>query len=88
MHMRLAFAVAIHVEPDILIVDEVLAVGDEAFQRKCYAKLEELKQCGMSLLFVSHSAGSVIAPRAGRSGIVRVSVKACVQLLKSASLLG
>lgn len=60
MHMRLAFSVAIHVEPDILIVDEALAVGDEAFQRKCYARLEELKKGGMSLLFVSHSAGSVI----------------------------
>lgn len=44
MHVRLAFAVAIHVEPDILIVDEALAVGDEAFQRKCYARLEELKK--------------------------------------------
>lgn len=60
MHVRLAFSVAIHVEPDILIVDEALAVGDEAFQRKCYARLEELKKTGMSLLFVSHSAGSVI----------------------------
>jgi len=60
MYMRLAFAVAIHVEPDILIVDEALAVGDEAFQRKCYARLEELKKSGMALLFVSHSAGSII----------------------------
>lgn len=60
MYTRLAFAVAIHVEPDILIVDEALAVGDEAFQRKCYARLEELKKAGMALLFVSHSASSVI----------------------------
>lgn len=60
MYMRLAFAVAIHVEPDILIVDEALAVGDEAFQRKCYARLEELKREGMALLFVSHSASSII----------------------------
>jgi lipopolysaccharide transport system ATP-binding protein len=60
MYMRLAFSVAIHVEPEILIVDEALAVGDEAFQRKCYAKLEELKKAGLALLFVSHSAGSVI----------------------------
>lgn len=60
MYMRLAFSIAIHVEPDILIVDEALAVGDEAFQRKCYAKLEELKKKGMALLFVSHSANSVI----------------------------
>ena len=60
MYMRLAFSIAIHVEPDILIIDEALAVGDEAFQRKCYARLEELKKEGMALLFVSHSASSVI----------------------------
>lgn len=61
MFMRLAFAVAIHVDPDILIVDEALAVGDEAFQRKCYAKLEALKKNGMTLLFVSHSSSSVVS---------------------------
>ncbi len=60
MYMRLAFAVAVHVEPHILIIDEALAVGDEAFQRKCYARLEKLKKNGMTLLFVSHSAGSII----------------------------
>lgn len=60
MFMRLAFSVAVHVEPDILIVDEALAVGDEAFQRKCFARLEKLKENGMSLLFVSHSANAII----------------------------
>lgn len=60
MVLRLAFAVAINVEPDILVVDEALAVGDEAFQRKCFSRIEELKRGGCTILFVSHSAGSVI----------------------------
>lgn len=60
MFIRLAFAVAIASEPDILIVDEALAVGDEAFQRKCYARIEQIKQRGATILFVSHSAGVVV----------------------------
>ncbi len=60
MVLRLAFAVAINVDPDILVVDEALAVGDEAFQRKCFSRIEELKRGGRTILFVSHSAGSVI----------------------------
>ncbi|KFN49394.1 hypothetical protein N790_05290 [Arenimonas malthae CC-JY-1] len=60
MYVRLAFAVAIHVEPDILVVDEALAVGDEAFQRKCFARIEQIRQAGATVLFVSHSAGTVI----------------------------
>ncbi|HMD71316.1 MAG TPA: ABC transporter ATP-binding protein [Bryobacteraceae bacterium] len=55
MVMRLAFAVAIHVEPDILIIDEVLAVGDAAFQEKCFERICELKRAGKTLLFVSHA---------------------------------
>ncbi len=54
MLMRLAFAVAINVQPQILVVDEALAVGDVAFQRKCMRKIEELSQSGVTLLFVSH----------------------------------
>lgn len=60
MYVRLAFAVQAMVDPDILIVDEALAVGDEKFQRKCFAQLEKLKSEGASILFVSHSAGSIV----------------------------
>ncbi len=60
MYMRLAFAVAITVSPDIMIIDEVLSVGDAAFGRKCQAELARLKDQGVSMLFVSHSAGDVV----------------------------
>lgn len=60
MVMRLAFAVQAMVNPDILIVDEALAVGDEKFQRKCFARIEELKSKGASILFVSHSGPHII----------------------------
>ncbi len=59
MYMRLAFAVAIHVTPDILVVDEALSVGDEAFQRKCFARIRRIRDDGGTVLFVSHSAGTV-----------------------------
>lgn len=60
MFVRLAFAVAIAVEPDILIVDEALAVGDEAFQRKCFARLRGLQEQGTAILFVSHASQTII----------------------------
>lgn len=60
MFARLAFAVAINVDPDILIVDEALSVGDVFFQTKCYKKLEDLKKAGKTILFVTHDMGSVI----------------------------
>jgi len=59
MYMRLAFAVAIFTEPDILLVDEILAVGDTAFQAKCIKRMEEFKKEGVTTLFVSHSMESV-----------------------------
>ena len=60
MHMRLAFSVAAHLEPEILLVDEVLAVGDAAFQKKCLGRMEELSGTGRTVLFVSHSMPSVL----------------------------
>lgn len=59
MFARLAFAVAINVEPDILIVDEALSVGDTFFQNKCYRKFDDLKRRGTTILFVSHDTNSV-----------------------------
>jgi lipopolysaccharide transport system ATP-binding protein len=60
MFVRLAFAVAINMNPDILIVDEALAVGDVRFQRKCFRRLDQLKEQGVSILFVTHSTDSII----------------------------
>ena len=59
MYARLAFAVAISVEPDVLIVDEILSVGDVGFQQKCVARLRQLREAGLTLLFVSHSPDAV-----------------------------
>lgn len=61
MRVRLAFAVQAMVEPDILIIDEALAVGDERFQRKCFNHMEKLKKNGTTILFVSHSVQQIIA---------------------------
>lgn len=59
MVMRLAFSVAINVDPDILLVDELLAVGDRAFQAKCFAKVLDFRRRGKTILCVSHAAGMV-----------------------------
>lgn len=66
MYLRLAFAVAAHLEPEILIVDEVLAVGDAAFQKKCMGKMDQVAKTGRTVLFVSHNLGSLanLCPRA------------------------
>ncbi|MEQ1948439.1 MAG: polysaccharide ABC transporter ATP-binding protein [Bryobacteraceae bacterium] len=61
MYMRLAFAVAAHLEPEILIVDEVLAVGDAAFQKKCLGKMDDVAKLGKTVLFVSHNMPAVLA---------------------------
>lgn len=60
MYVRLAFATAINVDPDILVVDEALAVGDEAFQRKCFARIEDIKDRRGTILFVSHGAQTIV----------------------------
>ncbi|HEY9111859.1 MAG TPA: ABC transporter ATP-binding protein [Rhodanobacteraceae bacterium] len=59
MYVRLAFAVAINVSPDVLVVDEALSVGDEAFQRKCFARIDQIRASGATVLFVSHATGTV-----------------------------
>ena len=59
MYVRLAFSVAAHLEPEILLIDEVLAVGDIAFQKKCLGKMENISTQGRTILFVSHNIGSV-----------------------------
>lgn len=66
MFVRLGFAVAVHTDPEIILVDETLAVGDEAFQEKCYAKIAEFQRAGRTIVFVSHDMDSVrrVATRA------------------------
>src|SRR6185312_1198028 len=65
MYLRLAFAVAAHLQPEILIVDEVLAVGDAKFQKKCLEKMEDVSRHGRTVLFVSHNMPAVtrLCPR-------------------------
>ena len=59
MVARLGFSVAAHLDPDVMLIDEVLAVGDEEFQKKCLEKMREFKRKGVTMLFVSHSMPSV-----------------------------
>ena len=68
MLARLGFSVAVHTDPDLLLVDEVLAVGDHAFQEKCIARIEELRDDGVTIFFVSHDG--VIVQAAVRSRAV------------------
>jgi len=60
MHTRLAFAVATEVDPDILIVDEILAVGDAAFQEKCFDRIRRFRESGKTILMVSHSIQQIV----------------------------
>jgi lipopolysaccharide transport system ATP-binding protein len=73
MYLRLAFAVAAHLEPEILLVDEVLAVGDAAFQKKCIGKMNDVAGQGRTVLFVSHNMGAV--KELCRTGIVLANGK-------------
>jgi len=60
MYTRLAFSVAVHVSPDILLIDEILAVGDVNFQKKCISKIKEFKKKGVTMVFVSHNMNDVL----------------------------
>lgn len=79
MQVRLAFAVAAHLEPEILIIDEVLAVGDAEFQKRCLGKMNEVSRSGRTVLFVSHNMAAVEALCARsillKSGVIRVDGK-------------
>jgi ABC-type proline/glycine betaine transport system ATPase subunit len=59
MYMRLGFSVAMHIKPDVLLLDEVLAVGDEAFQQKCFGRIADFKRSGGTIVFVSHDPSAV-----------------------------
>lgn len=59
MYLRLAFAIAVHLEPEVLLLDEVLAVGDEAFQKKCLAKIKSVSRDGRTIFFVSHNTKAI-----------------------------
>ena len=92
MYVRLAFAVAAHLEPEILIVDEVLAVGDAEFQKKCLGKMSEVAGEGRTVLFVSHNMEAIrricttgIFLSAGRVEL-RASADQCVEAYLSKSL--
>jgi len=76
MEVRLGFSVAVHLEPDVLLIDEVLSVGDEAFQRRCLARMDELRARGQTLVFISHILPDVqhLCPRVVylERGVVRM----------------
>ena len=57
--MRLGFSVAVHLQPDILLADEILAVGDQSFQDKCHVKIDEMRRNGMTIILVSHNQEQV-----------------------------
>ena len=82
MYMRLGFSVAAHIQADVLLLDEVFAVGDEDFQRKCFGKIAEFKQRGGTIVFVSHDAQAVerlcdraVLLRAGRGRVRRADAR-------------
>ena len=80
MEVRLGFSVAVHLEPDVLLIDEVLSVGDEAFQRRCLARMDELRARGQTLVFISHVLADVqhLCPRVVylERGVVRMDGQA------------
>lgn len=59
MYLRLAFSVAVHTKPEVLLIDEILAVGDESFRKKCFKRMEEFKKAGVTIILVSHALGQI-----------------------------
>ena len=59
MYARLGFSIAVHVDPDVLMVDEILAVGDESFQRRCYERIDDMKAQGRTMILVSHALDAI-----------------------------
>ena len=84
MYMRLGFAVAIHVDPDVLLVDEVLAVGDEGFTHKCLDKFAEFRRRGKTILLVTHSLG-LVETLLRRGGVARWRARARRRAIPSGS---
>jgi lipopolysaccharide transport system ATP-binding protein len=76
MQLRLAFAVAAHLEPEVLIIDEVLAVGDQEFQKKCISKMKDVRQEGKTLLFVSHNL-SMLKTLCGKGLLLKAGELVC-----------
>jgi len=76
MYARLGFSVTAHLDPDILLIDEVLSVGDFQFQNKCINKMREFKECGVSIIFVSHNMDAV-RKLCGRAILLNKGVKVC-----------
>ena len=72
MYLRLGFAIAAHMEAEILLVDEVLAVGDAEFQRRCLGKMNEVERSGRTVLFVSHNLDAIARLPRPRSGSTKV----------------
>ncbi len=89
MYVRLAFAVAAHLEPDILVVDEVLSVGDGDFQKKCLGKMDEVAHAGRTVLFVSHTMKTVAALCShgllldGGTVLASTTIRAAIELYES-----
>jgi ABC-2 type transport system ATP-binding protein len=74
MFLRLAFSVAVHTKPDVFLIDEILSVGDEPFQKKCLARIQELRESGTTLVVVSHDL-DMVSKVCDRGVVLRQGIK-------------